>query len=220
MFRLAKKFTRCLTTVTQKPFTRHLSLTIPHKFTNINDNNNLPEDEDLYWDTLKSQLDTVDQTPTSHTKLSRDRSGKRVFVLQLRMQYKSKSRQSTSAELQLAESISLVRSLEGWSVCDSLIVSTKRSGSAALFGTGNQEMLAKRIGSSGCDALFVVIDRLTNLQVETLRRTWVGGDENVKIYDRYMIVLEIFKRNASSAIAKLQIALGWFAIFVWLSGFF
>jgi len=81
-------------------------------------------------------------------------------------------------------------------------------------------MLAKRIGSSGCDALFVVIDRLTNLQVETLRRTWVGGDENVKIYDRYMIVLEIFKRNASSAIAKLQIALGWFAIFAWLNGFF
>lgn len=76
------------------------------------------------------------------------------------------------------------------------------------MGSGNQEMLSKRIATSGCDCLFVVIDRLTNMQVETLRRTMLGGNPIVKIYDRYMIVLEIFKRNAQSAIAKLQIALG------------
>jgi len=77
-----------------------------------------------------------------------------------------------------------------------------------IFGAGNQEMLAKRISSSGCQALFVVIDRLTNLQVETIRRKMLDGNENIKIYDRYMVVLEIFKRNANSSIAKLQIALG------------
>ena len=46
------------------------------------------------------------------------------------------------------------------------------------------------------------------MQVEVLQRTMLGGNPNVKIYDRYMIVLEIFKRNAQSAISKLQIALG------------
>jgi 50S ribosomal subunit-associated GTPase HflX len=69
-------------------------------------------------------------------------------------------------------------------------------------------MLAKRIAASGADCLFIVIDRLTNLQVESLKTTLIGNNSNIKIYDRYMIVLEIFKRNASSAIAKLQIALG------------
>jgi len=207
MFRLAVTLSRGFISNCPKQITRHISLTNPRQFIDIEEAK-LTKDEDLYWDTLKSQLDAPQISPINHAKLSKDRSGKRVFVLQLRMQYKSKSRQSTTAELQLAESISLVRSLDGWSVCDSLIMSTKRSGSAALFGSGNQEVLSKRIGSSGCDALFVVIDRLTNLQVETLRKTWVGGDENLKIYDRYMIVLEIFKRNASSAIAKLQIALG------------
>ena len=43
--------------------------------------------------------------------------------------------------------------------------------------------------------------------MKSLRRTLLGNDPNIKIYDRYTIVLEIFKRNARSSIAKLQIAL-------------
>jgi 50S ribosomal subunit-associated GTPase HflX len=130
-----------------------------------------------------------------------------VFVLQLKMQYKSKARQSTTADLQLDESISLVNTLEGWKVTEKLIVSSKKSASKEIFGSGNQEMLSKKIAASGANCLFVVIDRLTNLQVKSLRRTLLGNNPNIRIYDRYTIVLEIFKRNARSSIAKLQIAL-------------
>lgn len=130
-----------------------------------------------------------------------------VFVLQLKMQYKSKARQSTTADLQLAESISLVNTLDNWKVIEHLIIGSKRSNTKEIFGSGNQELLSKKIAASGANCLFVVIDRLTNLQVKSLRRTLLGNDPNIKIYDRYTIVLEIFKRNARSSIAKLQIAL-------------
>ena len=130
-----------------------------------------------------------------------------VFILQLKMQYKSKARQSTTADLQLQESISLVNTLDGWRVIEQLIIGSKRSDSREIFGSGNQEILSKKIAASGANCLFVVIDRLTNLQVKSLRRTLLGNNQNIKIYDRYTIVLEIFKRNARSSIAKLQIAL-------------
>ena len=165
-------------------------------------------DEDNYWQNLQSSLDTERNTMQKKKLKQQKRADKNVFVLQLKMQYKSKARQSTTAELQLAESISLIETLDNWKVIDSLIVSTKRSFSKEIFGSGNQEMLTKRISGSGADSLFIVIDRLTNLQVDTLRKTLIGQNSNIKIYDRYMIVLEIFKRNASSSIAKLQIALG------------
>ena len=109
---------------------RSFSLTKPRSF----DDSDL-NDEELYWDNLKADLDKVqspDITRSQKSKFSSHRPGKNLFVLQLRMQYRSKARQSTSAELQLAESISLVNSLDGWNVCDSMIVSTKRSGSAGI----------------------------------------------------------------------------------------
>lgn len=216
-----------------------------HNFSTTTTGDQDLDDEELYWESLKAGLESEElplipeETQQQDMLSKREKKkffgespiGKSVFVLQLKMQYRSKARQSTTAELQLAESISLINTIYGWKVTDSMIVSTKRSGSAGkcfyyrncacayflividicvsgIFGTGNQEMLAKRICSSGCQALFVVIDRLTNLQVETIRRRMLGGNGSIKIYDRYMIVLEIFKRNANSSIAKLQIALG------------
>lgn len=40
-----------------------------------------------------------------------------------------------------------------------------------------------------------------------MRKSLLGNNPNIQIYDRYKIVLEIFKSNAHSSIAKLQIAL-------------
>lgn len=162
----------------------------------------VPLDENLYWDNLHNSLENESKDFNQKIKAE-----KNVFILQLKMQFKSKFRQSTTPELQLAESVSLIQTLDNWKVIDSHIVSTKRSHSREIFGSGNQEMLSKKISSSGADTLFVVIDRLTNMQVKGLRMTLLGNDQNIAIYDRYKVVLEIFKRNARSSIAKLQIAL-------------
>lgn len=165
-------------------------------------------DEDSYWETLKTTLEPDStESKRNNQKHLGDFSVKNVFVLQLKMQYKSKARQSTTAELQLAESIALVETLQNWQVIDSHIVGTKRSNSKEIFGSGNQDLLSRKIASSGANCLFVVIDRLTNLQVEGLRKTLLGNNPNIAIYDRYKVVLEIFKKNARSSIAKLQIAL-------------
>lgn len=102
------------------------------------------DDEELYWDSLKAGLESEDiplipeETQQQDMLSKREKKkffgespiGKSVFVLQLKMQYRSKARQSTTAELQLAESISLINTIYGWKVTDSMVVSTKRSGSA------------------------------------------------------------------------------------------
>jgi hypothetical protein len=92
--------------------------------------------EDLYWDNLHSSLgqDAVEK----QTKQELLRAERRVFVLQPRMQFKSKARQSTTPELQLAESISLVETLQNWRVVDWHIVGVKHSHSNEIFGEGNQ----------------------------------------------------------------------------------
>jgi 50S ribosomal subunit-associated GTPase HflX len=174
------------------------------------DNDNESHDklhEDLFWDRVRSTLDYSNEHEETKFKQHKSNVEKNVFVLQLKMQFKSKSRQSTSADLQLAESISLVQTLSNWRVIESHIVGAKRSFTREIFGSGNQEILSKKIASSGANCLFIVIDRLTNAQVKSLRETLLGNNPDIHIYDRYKIVLEIFKRNARSDIAKLQIAL-------------
>lgn len=175
-------------------------------FSSTHDDRSL-ESEELFWDRLKNSLELDELVVKNRLDKAPRMNEKSVFVLQLKMQYKSKPRQSTTADLQLAESISLVETLDNWRVVDWHIVGMKTSRSTEMFGSGNQETLSKRISSSGANCLFIVIDRLTNLQVENLRKTLLGNSEHIAIYDRYKIVLEIFKRNARSSIAKLQIAL-------------
>jgi small GTP-binding protein len=131
----------------------------------------------------------------------------KLFILQPRMQFKSKARQSMSAELQLEESVSLIKTLNEFKIVDTHITSTKTIASKAIWKSGNIESLSKKISQSGADSLFIGIDKLTNLQIETLRKELFGNDPSYRIYDRYTIVLKIFKKHASSSIARLQIAL-------------
>ena len=159
--------------------------------------------DEAYLKELEREL-ASDKPMAIEKRLAGDKS---VFILQLKMQYKSKARQSTTAQLQLEESISLVDTLRNWRIAETHIVSTKNSSTHEIFGSGNQELLSKKIAASGANCLFVVIDRLTNGQIEALQRTLLGNSTKIQIYDRYKIVLEIFKQNAHSSIAKLQIAL-------------
>ena len=177
-----------------------------------NDSYDNDDDDQAYWRLLNESFEEhgqqQQQQENKQQGVATTSAEKRVFVLQLRMQFKSKSRQSTRPELQLAESISLVHTLANWRVVDSLIIGTKRSFSANVgVGTGNQEMLAKRLAALNIDVLFVVIDRLARGQVEAVRRSLLGNSERIRVIDRFTLVLEIFKQNARSHLAKLQIAL-------------
>jgi 50S ribosomal subunit-associated GTPase HflX len=130
----------------------------------------------------------------------------RVFILQPKMQFKAKARQSMNPQIQLDEAIGLIKTLNNWKIVDTHVISTKNANKKAIWGSGNIEMLSKKIASSGANRLFIGIDRLTNLQKETIKKE-LGNNSSMEVYDRYTIVLKVFKLNARTAIAKLQIAL-------------
>lgn len=141
----------------------------------------------------------------SHTDTEHD--NKRVFILQPRMQFKSKTRQTMNADLQLEESIGLIKSLNNWKISDVHIASTKTANKSSIWGSGNIEILSQKILQSGANCLFIGIDRLSSAQIETIRKQLVGNNKSIAIYDRYTIVLKIFKLNARTTLAKLQISL-------------
>ena len=148
-----------------------------------------------------------DEVKSVIDEFSKDLDGdNRVFILQPKMQYKAKSRQSMNPELQLDEAIGLIKTLNNWKIVDTHVISTKNANKKAIWGSGNIEMLSKKIASSGANRLFIGIDRLTNLQRETIKQE-LGHCSSMEVYDRYTIVLKIFKLNARTSIAKLQIAL-------------
>lgn len=136
-------------------------------------------DEDSYWNYIDKVTESEEKQPVSlaskeyknpfkeGSKLDYFKE-KKVFILQIKMQYKAKARQSTTADLQLAESIALVETLPNWKVVDSLILGSKKVETRNIFGSGNQEILCKKIPASGANCLFIVIDRLTNYQGELI----------------------------------------------------
>ena len=110
-----------------------------------------------------------------------------------------------NSSLQLEEAIGLINTLNNWKIVATHVVSTKNANKKAIWGSGNIEFLSKKISESGANCLFIGIDKLTNLQKETIKKEL--GNDYMDIYDRYTIVLKIFKANARTSLAKLQIAL-------------
>jgi hypothetical protein len=109
------------------------------------------------------------------------------MILQPKMQYKAKARQSMNPHIQLDEAIGLIKTLNNWKIIDTHVISTKNANKKAIWGCGNIEMLSKKIASSGANRLFIGIDRLTNLQKETIKKE-LGNNSSMEVYDRYTIV--------------------------------
>ncbi|XP_075446713.1 putative GTP-binding protein 6 isoform X1 [Ascaphus truei] len=127
----------------------------------------------------------------------------RIFIVHPDVKWGAKKQYLTTAELQLAEAVALVHSLPDWTVVDTLIMSTKSPDSKLLFGKGNFQALTETIkGLPQVTAVFLNVERISALTEKELESTW-----GVKVFDRYTIVLNIFRCNARTREAKLQIAL-------------
>ncbi|XP_002735823.1 putative GTP-binding protein 6 [Saccoglossus kowalevskii] len=130
-------------------------------------------------------------------------SGHKVFVIQPEVKWGPRKQHLTTGDLQRQEAVTLIETLENWSVVDSLTVSLKKPGHKHVFGKGNFAMLTNLIKSmSSVTAVFMSVEMLTGLQHKLLEEAW-----GVHVYDRYTIVLNIFKEHAVTKEAKLQIAL-------------
>lgn len=127
----------------------------------------------------------------------------RVFIVHPDVKWGSRKQHLTTAELMMAEAEGLVNTLENWRVVDKIIMSTKTPEKKRVFGKGNFQTLTEKIRqTAGITAVFVNVERLSSLSERELEEAW-----GVKVFDRYSVVLHIFRCNARTKEAKLQISL-------------
>ncbi|XP_021402333.2 putative GTP-binding protein 6 [Lonchura striata] len=109
----------------------------------------------------------------------------------------------TTAELQIAEAVALVDTLQNWTVLDKIIIPTKNPKKKFVFGKGNFQVLTEKIKKlPHVTAVFLNVERISSLTKKELEGAW-----GVPVFDRYTVVLHIFRCNARTKEAKLQIAL-------------
>ncbi|XP_040517083.1 putative GTP-binding protein 6 [Gallus gallus] len=127
----------------------------------------------------------------------------RVAVVHPAVRWGPKKPLLTTAELQMAEAVALVDTLQNWTVLDKIIIPTKNPDKKFIFGKGNFEALTERIKKlPHVTAVFLNVERISSVTKKELEDAW-----GVKVFDRYTVVLHIFRCNARTKEAKLQIAL-------------
>ncbi|KAM4574857.1 putative GTP-binding protein 6 [Fundulus diaphanus] len=127
----------------------------------------------------------------------------RVFIVHPDVKWGSRKQYLTTAELMVAEAEGLVNTLDNWTVVDKIVLSTKTPEKKRIFGKGNFQLLTEKIRQTvGITAVFVNVDRLSPLSEREFEEAW-----GVKVFDRYSVVLHIFRCNARTKEAKLQISL-------------
>uniref|UniRef100_A0A6Q2XMF9 Putative GTP-binding protein 6 n=1 Tax=Esox lucius TaxID=8010 RepID=A0A6Q2XMF9_ESOLU len=170
------------------------------------DDHNIPgsdshdrEDEDDDEDIDDSEVDQLfqQQVPTV------GEGDHRIFIVHPDVKWGTRKQYLTTADLMMAEAVGLVNTLQNWSVIDKMILSTKTPEKKMIFGKGNFQTLTDRIRRTpGVTAVFVNVERLTPASEKEFESAW-----GVKVFDRYSIVLHIFRCNAKTKEAKLQISL-------------
>ncbi|KAF7204951.1 putative GTP-binding protein 6 [Nothobranchius furzeri] len=127
----------------------------------------------------------------------------RVFIVHPDVKWGSRKQRLTTAELMMAEAEGLVHTLDNWTVVDKIILSTKTPEKKRIFGKGNFQLLTEKIRETvGISAVFVNVDRLSPSSEREFEEAW-----GIKVFDRYSVVLHIFRCNARTKEAKLQISL-------------
>ncbi|XP_040491110.1 putative GTP-binding protein 6 isoform X1 [Ursus maritimus] len=111
--------------------------------------------------------------------------------------------QLTRAEWQVAEAEALVHTLDGWSVAETMVVPSKAPDGKLIFGKGTLEHLTEKIrGAPEITAVFLNVERLATPTKKELEAAW-----GVQVFDRFTVVLHIFRCNARTKEARLQVAL-------------
>ncbi|XP_039270388.2 putative GTP-binding protein 6 [Styela clava] len=111
---------------------------------------------------------------------------------------------NTTTELQLEESVALVECLPGWKVSGKMILKTRTPHEQRIFRGERLERLKEQIVQhQDITAIFLSLNGLNGLQ-----RKYISDMTRIEsIFDRYSLVLEIFRLRAQTKQAKLQVAL-------------
>ncbi|KAL4656868.1 putative GTP-binding protein 6 isoform X1 [Arapaima gigas] len=159
------------------------------------------EDDECFEDFLEdSEVEELFQQQVPTKVGSEDH---RVLIVHPDVKWGSKKPHLTTADLMMAEAVGLVNTLQNWTILDTIILSTKTPDKKTVFGKGNFNILTDHIKRMPqITAVFVNVERLSPVSERELEEAW-----GVKVLDRYSVVLHIFRCNARTKEAKLQISL-------------
>ena len=131
-----------------------------------------------------------------------DADERSVMVIQPRFKEPALLQSRRMLEYQLGEAVGLAEAVSGWRVMDKRIVAVREHKSLKFFGKGTHEELAPLVRSMKVKAVFVNCLELLPIQEAYLKKIW-----KVMVYDRFQVVLKIFKERARTREAKLQVQL-------------
>ena len=110
------------------------------------------------------------------------------------------------SDSRLSEAKALVESIQSWDVHDCCIESVHEHNPKLFFGSGKTIELSKKIrtmiNENNVTMVFLNTGKLSQRQIKELEAAW-----GCKVFDRYRVVLELFKERASTREAKLQVQL-------------
>ena len=126
----------------------------------------------------------------------------RVLVIQPRFKEPVLSQSRRTLEYHLEEAVGLAEAVSGWQVVDKRVVAVRDHTSPDLFGKGTLKELTPLVHSLSVSAVFVNCLELLPVQQAHLQKFW-----RAVVYDRFQVVLNIFKERARTREAKLQVQL-------------
>ncbi|XP_032683684.1 putative GTP-binding protein 6 [Odontomachus brunneus] len=130
-------------------------------------------------------------------------AGHRLFVLQPYIKWGRNKKRNTTPELQMAEAVALVNTLPYWCVVGTKYAPLLSLQRKTLIGSGSIQNMKQAIyKSENPTAIFISTNQLKFVQMVQLEKIF-----GLPVYDRYSIIIHIFREHAKSPEAKLQVAL-------------
>lgn len=128
----------------------------------------------------------------------------RVMVIQPEYKLGPVSKPYVPAKFKLEEAVSLVEAIEGWEVHYRRVEPIRKIHNQSFFGKGKGAELKSEVRRLGDEVtgVFINTPKLTPVQHRTLEQMFM-----VDVFDRFGIVLHIFKERAQTREAKLQVEL-------------
>ena len=129
--------------------------------------------------------------------------GHQVLVIQPYIKWGRHKNTKRTPQARLAEAVALVKSLKDWRVVAQATIGLANYSNRCFFGEGVVERLKKEIdGNTKITAVFVSHEMMRGHQQWNLEQ-----ELGVPVFDRYMVVIQIFREHAKSKEALLQIQL-------------
>ncbi|XP_053957670.1 putative GTP-binding protein 6 [Anastrepha ludens] len=147
-----------------------------------------------------------EELANSAMHISPGSSSQNVFIIQPYVKWGSERNILTTPDGQLEEAKALVESLPNWRVVHAIKIPLETLQRKALFGSGKIEELKQQLQEHSTkyklSCLFISKSTLTFGQKRFLEDTF-----KLPVLDRYSVVIQILRLHASSAEARLQVAM-------------